>query len=331
MAGDADFSVRGVRGVDEAGPEDITFLANPKYRSKVEACDAGAVIAKRGFTLPGKNLLLVEDPYFIFARIMQLFHPAVRHEPGIHPDSAIAQDVIVPSTVTVYPGVYIGESTRLGQDVVLYPGVRIMGKSRIGDNAILYPNVAIYPRTKIGRRVIIHAGTVIGSDGFGYAPHNGAHHKIPQTGGVDIGDDVEIGANVTVDRGTFGDTVIGSGTKIDNLVQIAHNCILGKNVIIVAMVGLSGSTRIGDHTVFAGQSATAGHLQVGKNVTVTGKTGVTKNIPDNMIVSGLPAIEHKRWKRIRAVYLRLPELLERIKKLERLAARFGSRKGGSVF
>jgi len=331
IVGDDAFIVSGVAGIETAGPDDITFVANPKYQSRADSSKAGAVIAGRGFTLQRKNLLLVDDPYYAFARMMQLFHPQTKEEPGVHPDAFIGDGVHLPGNASVFPGVYIGNETRIGDHAVLYSGVKIMGPCRIGDHAVLYPNVTVYPRTKIGRQVTIHAGSVIGSDGFGYAPHEGIHHKIPQTGGVEIGDQVEIGANVTIDRGTFGDTIIGSGTKIDNLVQIAHNCVLGRNVIIVSMVGLSGSTIVGDNTVFAGQSATAGHIKVGKNVVVTGKTGVTKDISDNRMVSGLPAVDHKKWKRIRAVYQRLPELLERIKKLEKTAGGSPPEKGGSIF
>jgi UDP-3-O-[3-hydroxymyristoyl] glucosamine N-acyltransferase len=317
VVGDGARTVKGVRGLEEAGPDEISFLANPKYRSLASSSGAGALIARRDFSLPGKDLLLVDDPYFAFARVMQLFHPAEDMAPGIGPGSHIGENAVIASSAAILPGVYIGADTEIGEKSVIHPGCVIMGHCRIGDRATLYPNITIYPGTRIGNGVTIHAGSVIGSDGFGYALHRGVHHKIPQTGGVKIGDDVEIGSNVSIDRGTFGDTVIGEGTKIDNLVQIAHNCVLGKNVIIVSMVGLSGSTVVGDQTVFAGQSATAGHLKVGKNVTITGKTGVTKNIPDNVTVSGLPAIDHNRWKRIRAVYLKLPEILERIKKLEK--------------
>lgn len=317
VLGRPELKIRGVAPIEEAKEGEITFIANPKYSTKAASTRASAVIVQKEIEGLALSQLLVEDPYYAFATVLAAFNPIKRYPPGVDPQASIGRGVRIGEDVFVGPFVTLEDQVRVGNHVQLGPGVFVGEGSEIGDGTIVYPNVTIRERVKIGERVIIHSGTVIGSDGFGFAPHQGSYHKIPQIGGVVIEDDVELGANVTVDRATMGNTVIGKGTKIDNLVQIGHNVVIGSDTILVAQVGISGSTKIGKRVTLAGQVGVAGHLSIGDHVVVGGKSGVTKDIPAGENVSGFPPLAHKTWLKAQASFPYLPELRSRVKTLEK--------------
>ncbi|RKY39313.1 MAG: UDP-3-O-(3-hydroxymyristoyl)glucosamine N-acyltransferase [Candidatus Omnitrophota bacterium] len=318
-----DVLIYGVAGIEDAQEGEISFVEEKRYLPLLEKTMASAVVVamrdreeveKR--KRKGLSLLYTENPSFAFSKIVPLFAPPVRKPKGIHPSAIIAEDVILEEDVAIQAYVVIENKVRIGRGTVIYSGVYIGEGTSIGEECIIYANVSIRERTQIGNRVIIHNGTVIGSDGFGYSTVGGVHHKIPQIGWVEIGDDVEIGANVTIDRARFSKTCIGKGTKIDNLVQIGHNVNIEENAIIVSQVGISGSVKIGKNVILAGQVGVAGHLSIGDNVVVAAKSGVTKSIPANTSVSGFPAKPHQEEKRVKACIQRLPALFRRVKKLE---------------
>ncbi|HEY3174623.1 MAG TPA: UDP-3-O-(3-hydroxymyristoyl)glucosamine N-acyltransferase [Candidatus Polarisedimenticolia bacterium] len=316
VEGDPALVVEGIAPLDTAGPRDLSFLANPRYLPRARATGAGAVMVGPDVSLPGRNLLVVADPYLALASLLELFHPPRRPEPGIHPSAHIGANCAFGRDVSVQPGAVIGEGCRLGERAVVMPGAVLGVRVAVGDATTIHPNVTIYDGCVIGSRVIIHAGSVIGSDGFGFAREGTRHRKIPQIGNVVVEDDVEIGAGVTVDRGTFGSTVIGRGTKIDNLVQIGHNVAIGEDSILVAQSGISGSTRLGRSVTFAGQSGAVGHIEIGDGAVVGAKSAVTHDLPAGAFVIGHPAIDARIWKRAAAIFARLPDLRRRLLRLE---------------
>ena len=309
--------VRAVQSLDEAGPQDLSFLAHPRYLPLLETSRAGGVLVPPGVVSPRLSLVVVDHPYVALAQVMALLHPTRRPEAGIHPNSAVAADCALAPGVSIGPFVSVGRGCRIGERTVLGAGTSLGEEVILGEDCLIHPGVRILDRCRVGNRVIIHAGTVIGSDGFGFALDRGSHLKIPQIGNVTLEDDVEIGANVTVDRATFGTTRIRRGTKIDNLVQIGHNCDIGEDCILVAQVGLSGSVRVGRGTIFAGQSGSVGHIRIGDGVRVGAKSAVTSDLPDGAFVTGHPAREHKEWKKAQASLGRLPELRRRVAELEK--------------
>jgi UDP-3-O-[3-hydroxymyristoyl] glucosamine N-acyltransferase len=318
VVGDSALPVSGIRPLHDAGPGDLSFFTNPKYRSQLEQTAAGAIIVPEGVAPPGMNLIVCDHPYLAFARTLELFHPRRKPgETGISPQAHVSDDCRTGAEVTVMPLAHVGPGCSLGDGSVIMPGAVLMSDVSVGEESVIHPNVTIYPGTVIGSRVVIHGGTVLGSDGFGYVPEGGRQRKIPQVGRVVVEDDVEIGANVTVDRATLGETRINRGSKIDNLVQIAHNVTVGEDNILVAQVGISGSTRLGDQVTIAGQTGVAGHIEIGDGVTVTARAGVTKSVQGAGIYSGFPLMEHRRWRKVHAAYARLPELMERLKRLEK--------------
>lgn len=317
IVGDPHLRIGGIASIEEAKPGEITFLANPKYASKAMQTRASAILVRAKIDGVSCALLVVEDPYFAFTRLLSRFHPPRRYPAEVDPRAAIGKEVLLGTGVSIGPFVTVEDRARIGDRVRLGAGVFVGEGSEIGEDSLIYPNVTLREGVKIGKRVIIHSGTVIGSDGFGFAPHQGKYHKIPQVGGVIIEDDVELGANVTVDRATLGNTIIGAGTKVDNLVQIGHNVTVGADSILVAQVGISGSAKIGRHVTLAGQVGVAGHLMIGDNVVVGGKSGVTKDIPAGENVSGFPPLPHKAWLKAQATFPHLPEMRERIKALEK--------------
>jgi UDP-3-O-[3-hydroxymyristoyl] glucosamine N-acyltransferase len=270
---------------------------------------------------------VVANPKYAFARLVQQFFVAPYKARGIAPQVVQGIGAQIGPDVSIWPFVTLGDRVRIGARVTLYPGVFIGDDSVVEDDSLLYPNVTVQERCTIGKRVIIHSGTVIGSDGFGYVQQEGRHHKIPQIGTVVIEDDVELGANVTVDRATFGRTVIKRGAKVDNLVQIAHNVVIGSNCILVAQAGISGSTALGKNVVLAGQVGVAGHLTLGDNVMVGAQAGVTKSVPAGARLWGTPARPLARVKRVHAVLQRLPELYQKVEELEKLLKKKRSRRG----
>ncbi|WP_298432798.1 UDP-3-O-(3-hydroxymyristoyl)glucosamine N-acyltransferase [Geobacter sp.] len=317
VAGDVGKTVTGVASLDDAGSEQITFLANPKYAAKVATTRAGAVVLPPGAERHGRNAIVVANPYLAFAKLLTLFHVASRPSRGILDGARVGQGVKVGENVTVYPGATLGDGVTLGDRVTIHPGAVVYEGVTIGDDVTIHANAVVYQGCRIGNRVTIHGGTVIGSDGFGYAPDGDGYYKIPQLGIVVIEEDVEIGANTVIDRAALTATVIGRGTKIDNLVQVAHNCVIGQNCTIVSQVGISGSTRLGNHVTLAGQVGVAGHLTIGDNVMVGAKSGIPGNVPSGSLVSGIPAFGHREWLRSMAVVPKLPDLKKTVAALEK--------------
>ncbi len=325
VVGNADVVVCDVRGIDEAEEGDLTFIANPKYKDRLSQTRASAILVSPDVASPGKNLIITKDPYSAMAMTLNLLYPEERVSSGISKDSFVAPDAEIAEDASLYPGVYVGKGAKIGRGVVLYPGVFVGDDVTIGADSVLNPNVSIYKRCKIGERVILHAGVVIGADGFGFANPGEDNRKVPQVGIVQIDDDVEIGANTTVDRGTLGKTWIQKGVKIDNLVQIGHNVVVGENSVIVAQAGIAGSTRLGEGVILGGQVGLAGHITIGDHVMIAAKSGVHESISPNQMVSGTPHMPHRKWLRVQACTERLPEmkktigsLLKRIEKLEEM-------------
>lgn len=316
VQGDENIVIRGISGIKEAQEGDITFVANIKYFSLMESTKASAIIAPCNVGASSKNLVLVDNPSLAFAKIASFVLGEQEHQiKGIHPTAIIAKDAKIGKNVAIGAYTVVEGKAVIGDHTVIYSGCFIGHETSIGLHALIYPNVTIRERVTIGDRAIIHSGTVIGSDGFGFAQVEGVHHKIPQVGTVIIEDDVEIGANVTIDRARFDKTFIGQGTKIDNLVQIAHNVVIGRNCLIVSQAGISGSVEIKDGAILAGQAGIAGHLTIGEGAVVAAQAGVTKSVPAKTFVSGYPAKPHDKAKRVNAALQRLPEYIKTIHEL----------------
>jgi len=326
VVGDGDIIITGVAGIREACMGDITFVANPKYLPLINKTHASAVVISADIGDVRKPVIRTKNPSLDFAKIISLISPKKAVYPrGIHPSAVLGKNVSLGKDVAIGPYSIIEDNVSLGDKTIIYGGSFLGHHARIGSGSLIYPNVSIREHVAIGNRVIIHSGTVIGSDGFGFVTVKDEHHKVPQTGTVEIGDDVEIGANVTIDRARFDKTVIGRGTKIDNLVQIAHNVVIGKNCIIVSQVGISGSTTIGDNVILAGQAGLVGHIDIGDRSVVMAQSGVSKSVPPDTVVWGYPAKEESLAKEINASVHRLPrlhktiiELKKRIEQLEKL-------------
>jgi len=328
VIGDGEIEISGVSAIDEARAGEITFIANPKYLPKLNETRASAVIVSEEVTRGEKPLLSVANPYLAFAKILTFFSQKPYHPQGIDPNAWISPTARLGKDLTLYPFVYIGDRCSIGDRVTLYPGVFIGEDSSVGEDSVLYPNVSIYSGIAIGKRVILHSGVVIGSDGFGYVKEGKKNVKIPQIGGVEIEDDVEIGSNTTIDRATLSKTIIRRGVKIDNLVQVAHNVTIGEDSIIVAQVGISGSTKIGSNVTLTGQVGVVGHLEIGDNVIVGPQSGVGHDLPANQVFTGTPAIPHREYLRSVTVFPKLPEmrrtLIEIEKRLKKIEQTFSS-------
>jgi UDP-3-O-[3-hydroxymyristoyl] glucosamine N-acyltransferase len=315
--GDGRVVIERLQGIDEAGRGDLTFVANPKYRKRMETTGASAILVAPGTTCAGKNLLTVEAPYAALGRLIALFHPEDEEIAGIHKNATVEAGADVSPEAVVYPGAHVCRGARVEKRAVLYPGVFIGRDAAVGEASILYPGVTVYRRCRIGRRVVLHAGVVVGSDGFGFALPGQENRKIPQVGTVQIDDDVEIGANTTIDRGTLGRTWIQRGVKIDNLVQIAHNVVIGERSIIVAQVGISGSTQLGKGVVIGGQAGIVGHIRIGDGVMAAARAGIHKDVPPGRIVAGTPHMPHREWLKMEACLPKLPEMREALAALQR--------------
>lgn len=303
--------------VNSAEPGDLTFAENEAFFEKAIQSAASAILIDSDISTCSKTCIRVPQARVGFAKALALFFPEPAFSPGIHPSAVVAPSSKIDSTAHVGPHCIVGERVEIGPRAVLQ-GLNFIGEdSAIGEDTRLFPNTTLYAGTRIGKRVRIHSGAVLGSDGFGYVFDAGAHLKIPQVGTVIIHDDVEIGANTTIDRGAIEPTVIGRGTKIDNLVQIAHNVVVGEHSIIVAQAGVAGSTKLGRYVILAGQVGVAGHLEIGDRVTVAAQSGVMHNIPDGQKWLGSPAQPDRTAKRVILASLKLPEILQRIAKLER--------------
>lgn len=316
VVGDAAITLSGFAPADRAQQGDLTFAENADYLARAEQSAASAIIVAGSFT-SRKVLIRVPNPRVAFAKVLGLFFPEPAPPPGIHSTAVIHPSAQVDPTVHVGPWCVIGERVRIGAQSVLQGGNHVAADCTVGDGVVLFPNVTLYARTQIGNRVRIHSGTIIGSDGFGYVQDAGIHRKVPQIGNVIIGDDVEIGANVTVDRGALGPTVIGKGTKIDNLVQIAHNVVVGEHCLVISQVGVAGSTRLGNYVTLGGQVGLAGHLKLGNRVSVAAQSGVMHDIPDGEVWLGTPAQPDRKTKRQMIAVQHLPDLLRRVAALEK--------------
>ena len=297
--------IKAVAPLGQAGSEELTFLSNRKYAGQLAETKAGAILVPNNLEGDDDRWIRVDDPYFALAKIMTRWFSARPTPKGVSAQASIAASARLGTNVAVGPFATIGENVVLGNNVTVFQGVSIEVGSNIGDDCIIYPNVVIYDGTRIGCRCIIHAGVVIGSDGYGFALNEGKHHKIPQIGIVRIEDDVEIGAGTTIDRAALGETVIGEGTKIDNLVQIGHNVKIGKHCLLVSQVGIAGSTELGDYVAVAGQSGFSGHLKIGHRVQVAAKSAVLEDVPDDAKVMGSPAMPFKEFARRHATLKRL--------------------------
>lgn len=315
--GDGTVEISELEKIEIAGPGQLSFLANPKYLKFIETTNASAVLVDLEFPKSTKTLIRIKNPYFAFLKIAERLYPGVPGvEPGIHSSAVISETTAIGENEAIAANVVIGNNCKIGKNAKIYPSVVIGDEVEIGDNVILYANVSIRERCKLGNNIIIHMGAVIGSDGFGFAFDEGKYHKLPQMGNVVIEDDVEIGANTTIDRATLGETIIRKGAKIDNLVQIAHNVEIGPHTAIAAQTGISGSTKIGQYVRLGGQAGLVGHIKIGDNAAVGAQAGVTKSIPGNVYVSGYPAREHMKAKREEASLAKLPALIKKVRRLE---------------
>jgi len=328
VRGDPDRVLTGIATLDGAGPDDLSFLTNPRYRQAADASRAGAILVGPGSELSGKDLLEAAEPYVALAEILERMHPEPTPVPGVSPDARIGAGVSVGRDVAVGPFAVVADGSTLGDGAVIGPGCVVGQGSEIGPRTRLHARVVLYPGTSVGARCIIHAGVVLGGDGFGFATSRGVHRKVPQIGRLVVEDDVEIGANTTIDRASIGETRVGAGTKIDNLVMIAHGVVIGPGGLLAAQSGIAGSTQIGRHAMFAGQSGAAGHLKIGHRVIVGAKTAVLADVEDGSYVTGIPAVDHRSWKRSQAVFRELPDLRARVRQLERRIAELESKSGG---
>ena len=320
LQGEGNLDIRGVAGIDEARAGDLTFLSNPKYTGKTRTTQASALIVANGFPELSVATLRTANPYLAFAKAIELFYKPPAPTYGIDPAAHIATTARIGQNASISPFVVIEDDVEIGANCVLYPFVHICRGARIGDHFKAYAHVSVREFTQIGNNVILQDGAKIGTDGFGYAKQDdGTYYKIVQSGIVVLEDDVEFGANATIDRGTIGETRVRKGAKIDNLVQIGHASQVGENTLLCAQVGLAGSTKVGRDAILTGQVGVAGHLEIGDRVIVTAQAGVGGDVEAGKVISGSPAFDNKIWLRSTSIFKRLPELLRRIEALEKTA------------
>jgi UDP-3-O-[3-hydroxymyristoyl] glucosamine N-acyltransferase len=305
FAGDSSRIVSAVAPLASAKTDQLSFLSNRKYAAEAAATKAGAILVPKNLEGNDERWIRVDDPYFALARVMTRWFSNRPLPQGISSKAVVSASAKLGANVALGHFAIIGDDVVIGDNVTIFQGVSIEAGSVVGDDCLIYPNVVIYDGTRIGNRCIIHSGVVIGSDGYGFATHAGKHHKIPQIGIVRIEDDVEIGAGTTIDRAALGETVIGEGTKIDNLVQIGHNVKVGKHCLLVSQVGIAGSTELGDYVAVAGQSGFSGHLKIGNRVQVAAKSAVLADVPDDTKVMGSPAVSFTEFARRHAALKKL--------------------------
>jgi UDP-3-O-[3-hydroxymyristoyl] glucosamine N-acyltransferase len=321
LEGDGALEVTRVAALDAAGPGDLSFFVNPRYAAALGRTRATAVILGPGAPAAPCAVLRSPSPYVAFARALDLLHPRQRPAPGIDATAVVAPDAVVGNEVAIGPCVTIGAGAVVGPRAILHPHVTIGARAVVGEDCELHAHVSVREDVVLGARVVVQDGAVVGSDGFGFATDSdGVHHKIPQVGRVVVEDDVEIGANSTIDRPPVGETRIGAGTKIDNLVQVAHGVRLGRGVLLAAQVGIAGSTTIEDGVVLAGQVGVAGHITLGKGVVATAQTGIPNSVAAGSLVSGYPAVDNREWLKTSAVIRKLPDMRRTLAWLEKRVA-----------
>ena len=318
LEGDGEIEILRVAGIEQAQPGDLTFFVNPKYGAHLRATAASAVILSEKADAAPCAMLRIANPYLAWAKAVELLVPRPAVAPGIHPSASVTPSATIAPDASIGPFVSVGPGARIGARTIVYPHVTIGDEVVIGADCVIHARVSLRERVTLGDRVVIQDGAVIGSDGFGFARRgDGTHHKIPQIGVVVVEDDVEIGANTTIDRPAVGETRIGAGSKIDNLVQIAHGVTVGRDVLLAAQVGIAGSTTVEDRVTLAGQVGVAGHLTVGKGVVASAQTGIPNSVDAGSFVSGYPAIDNRDWLKSSAVFRRLPELKKAVTALQR--------------
>lgn len=325
VIGDENREISDVKGLAEAGSDDISFAVEP-YTEYLPQVHAGAVITEKEYPAGNNTLVLVENPRLAFSKLLELFHPRQSVEQGIHSTAVVDKSAKIGENTAVMAYAVIGKNVNIGAGSVIYPYVFIGDNVTIGVNAAIYPGAVIMENTVMGDNAVIRAHAVIGGEGFGFATKDGKHTRIPQIGNVTIGDDVEIGACTTIDNGTLGSTKVGRGTKIDNLVHLGHNVEIGEDCFVIAQTGIAGSTKVGNHVTFAGQTGCTGHITIGDNVTFAGKSGIVGNVASNTINAGFPARPHIEWSRTQVYIKKLPDLAKTVKALEKRIAELEEKK-----
>ncbi|GJL77643.1 MAG: UDP-3-O-acylglucosamine N-acyltransferase [Nitrospinaceae bacterium] len=316
LKGNGEIEISDARGIEDAGQGQVTFVAKKKFLRLLSESKASAVIVDREIDTDLPQIV-VANPMLAFAKLLNVFHPEPQPQPNIDSRAVMGENVKLGANVTIFPYVCIGDNVSIGEGAILHPGVVVGPDCSIGKSAVLHPNVTLYRKTTLGNRVILHAGVVIGADGFGYTlDEKGEHYKIPQIGQVVIEDDVEIGANTCIDRATLGATIVKRGTKIDNLVQIAHNCTIGEHSILVSQVGLAGSCTLGHHVVLAGQVGLADHVTIGDQAILTAQSGTFRDVESKDVQGGSPSVPVNTWRKYVTLLPKLPQLTRKIKDLE---------------
>jgi UDP-3-O-[3-hydroxymyristoyl] glucosamine N-acyltransferase len=316
LRGNGSIEISDVRGIEDAGAGHVTFVAQKKFMALLDQSQASAVIVDHEIDSKIAQIV-ISQPMLAFAKLLDAFHPEAKPKPHVDSQATIGQNVTLGKEVTLSPFVSIGDNVSIGDGAVLYPGVVVGPDCHIGNDAVLHPNVTLYRNTVLGNRVILHAGVVIGADGFGYTPDDtGRHHKIPQIGQVVIEDDVEIGANTCIDRATLGCTTVKRGTKIDNLVQIAHNCTIGEHSILVSQAGMAGSCTLGHHVVLAGQAGLADHVTIGDQAMLAAQSGTFRDVESKAVQGGSPSVSAVTWRKYVTLLPKLPEIHRKMKDLE---------------
>lgn len=317
LQGDGSLIIEGVTNLNDAGARQITFAVPPHLEQAVQSSAGAVIIPPEAASNFPKPAIIVENPRVAFMTLLELFTPKPVIEPGIHSSAVIGKNVSMGKNVAILPHVVIADDVVIGDNAIIYPHVYIGQGVKIGSSVLIYPSVTIREFCQIGHDVIIHANTVIGSDGFGFVTVKGKHEKVPQVGNVVIGNRVEIGANVGIDRATTGSTIVKDGTKIDNLVHLAHNVVIGEDCFLVAQTGIAGSAQIGNHVTFAGQSGCNGHITVGDNCIFAARSAPIKDVPAGSFQAGFPARSHREWLRVEAALPKVPDLLKKVKQLEK--------------
>lgn len=325
ILGDGSAVLTAVASIEEAGPGSVTFAENERHFARAEASPAACVIVPRGFESESKTLIQVEDPRFAFAKVLHLYAPPLPVTRGIHATAVVAPDARLGEDVALGPHAVVESGATIGAGTVIFAGVYVGAGARIGENCIFHPHASVLHGCEVGANAIVHACAVIGSDGFGFVTKGGKHYKVPQVGRVVVEENCEIGAGTCIDRAVTGVTLVKAGTKIDNLVHIGHNCVIGHDCLIVAQVGLSGSTKLGDRVTLAGQVGVAGHLEIGENTVVGAQSGVTKSLPPNVYVSGYPARPHSEERKIKVSLGKLPETIKKVNQVAHALKRIARR------